>query len=100
MPEVLIYQCPFCNCEVRVGSSCPGCAKRHRRPPTVPAGKSWQQDAAADGLDLPDSDFDYDEYVAREFGHLPHRRLGVPWYWWLLALMALIALIISWPRFY
>jgi len=49
---------------------------------------------------LPESDFDYDEYVAREFGRLPHRRLGVPWYWWLLGLMALIAIIISWLRFH
>ena len=45
-----------------------------------PAKKSWEQDAAADGLDLPGEDFDYDEFVAREFGHPPHRKLGVKWF--------------------
>ena len=88
----LSYRCPFCDCEVRVGKPCPGCAKKHRSAKT-PARKSWEQDAAADGLGLPDDDFDYDDFVSREFGRTPHRRLGVKWYWWLLGVAALAAMI-------
>jgi len=97
MPATLSYRCPFCDCEAQVGKPCPGCAQPSRqRVPAVPREKSWQQDAAADGLDLPDSGFDYDEFVAREFSRAPHRRLGVAWYWWLLAVLVLAALLGTW----
>jgi len=97
MPETLNYRCPYCDCDVQVGSPRPGCINpARRRAPAVPRKKSWQQDAAEDGLDLPDGDFDYDEFVAREFGRAPHRRLGVAWYWWLLAVLALAAILITW----
>jgi hypothetical protein len=93
MPEILSYICPFCGHEVRVGETCLGCAK-HAKSAAKPK-KSWQQDASADGLDLPDDDFDYDEFVAREFGETPHRKLGLKWYWWLLGVGVLGALIVS-----
>ncbi|MCX6876620.1 MAG: hypothetical protein NTW21_22855 [Verrucomicrobia bacterium] len=95
MSEPSSYQCPFCDSEVKVGEPCPGCARklaRQRRTPP-PRSQSWQQDESHDGLDLPDEDFDYDEFVAREFGRVPHRRLGVKWYWWALGLtLALLIL--------
>lgn len=75
-----------------MGKPCPGCAKK-RKPLKKSAKKSWEQDAAADGLGLPDDDFDYDDFVSREFGHTPHRKLGVKWYWWLLGVAALAAMI-------
>lgn len=92
MPEALTYRCPFCDREVRVGKPCPGCAKK-RQAPDKRAKKPWQQGSAVDGLDLPDEDFDYDDFIAREFGHAPHRKLGVKWYWWLLGVAALAAMI-------
>jgi len=95
MSETLSYRCPYCDCEVRVGGVCPGCAKK-RRPAVVPAKQSWERDAAADGLDLADSDFSYDEFVAREFGRAPHRQLGVKWSWWLLGVLALAAVCARW----
>lgn len=93
MQEILSYLCPFCDREVRVGEPCPGCAKK-LKPTSRKSGKSWQQDKSYDGLDLPDDDFDYDEFVASEFGHLPHKKIGVKWYWWLLgvALLGLMAI--------
>jgi hypothetical protein len=91
MPKALSYQCPFCNREVRVGKPCPGCAENTGK--SKSSKKSWEQDPVADGLDLPDDDFDYDAFVAREFGSSAHRRLGAPWYWWLLGILALIAMI-------
>lgn len=97
------YLCPGCDKEVAVGSrACPHC-----NPPQKPRGRpksaasrstpSWHQESTAEALDLPDEDFDYDDFVAREFGSKPHRRIGIKWYWWLTALMlvALIALAIA-----
>jgi hypothetical protein len=92
MAKTLTYRCPFCDREVRVGKPCPGCAKK-RKPPEKPARKSWEQESSADGLDLPDEDFDYDDFVAREFGRAPHRKTGVKWYWWLLGVAALAAMV-------
>ena len=89
MPEVLSYVCPFCGCEVRVGESCAGCAKKIEK--SKP--RSWKQKKSADGLDLPDDDFDYENFVAREFGKAPHQTLGVKWYWWLLGVALLVAMI-------
>jgi hypothetical protein len=95
MAEALSYRCPFCDREVRVGKPCPGCAKKIQAPRhTKP--KSWHQESSADGLDLPDEDFDYDEFVAREFGRTPHRQLGVKWYWWLLGVAVLAGMIVGW----
>lgn len=100
MPEALTYICPFCGREARVGKPCPGCEKK-QKPRRKPAKKSWEQDSAHDGLNLPDEDFDYDEFVAREFGKAPHRALGVKWYWWLLGVVILAAMIAGvlhgWP---
>ena len=108
------YLCPGCDREVRVGSrGCPNCnpptktkrlgRKQEQRPK---AGvkrarekdkKSWEQDGSYDGLDLPggDSDFDYDDFVAREFGHKPHRKIGIKWYWWVSAVVLLVAMVLG-----
>lgn len=93
MAEALTYICPFCDREVRVGKPCPGCAKKSAGKPK-PAKKSWASEPTEDGLGLPDDDFDYDEFVAREFGKSPHKQLGVKWYWWLLGVITLLALIL------
>src|SRR5687767_8387186 len=89
MSKALRYACPTCGNEVVVGKPCPHCANQAQ---PKKARKSWEQDSSADGLDLPDDDFNYDEFVAREFGKTPHRKLGVPWYWWLLGIGILITL--------
>ncbi len=89
VPEVLSYACPFCGCEVRVGKTCPGCAKKAKKPKP----RSWEQDPSKDGLNLPDDDFDYEKFVAREFGAAPHQGLGIKWYWWLLGVALLAAML-------
>jgi len=102
MSEPETYQCPFCDSTVKVGAPCPGCAPKlaRKRQAPPPRSKAWQQDEIYDALDLPDEDFDYDEFVAREFGRVPHRRLGVKWYWWVLGvvLLLLIAALIAMNR--
>ena len=48
-----------------------------------------------DALDLPDEDFDYDEFVAKEFGHKPHRKIGIKWYWWVTAIVLLVLIVLG-----
>lgn len=93
MPEVLSYLCPFCEREVRVGEPCPGCAKKAVK--KIRAGKSWEQSEALDGLDLPDDEFDYDDFCKREFSKSPHRETGLKWYWWALAVVLLAGMIVG-----
>ncbi len=56
-PEI----CPVCGEDVpRNAAACPGCGADHDT--------GWNEEATAtDGLDLPDGEFDYDEFVKREF---------------------------------
>jgi hypothetical protein len=91
--EILSYVCPYCECEVRVGEPCSSCTRKVKR--TLSKKRLWEHDKSADGLDLPDEDFDYEDYVAREFGNAPHRTLGLKWYWWLLAVGVLSGMIAS-----
>ena len=94
------YLCPGCDHEVPVGSrGCPYCnpTPKRRRPKAAAsrAKRSWEQDSAHDGLDLPDENFDYDDFIAREFGGKPHRRIGIKWYWWATAVVVLALIIFA-----
>jgi hypothetical protein len=60
--------------------------------------KSWEQDAGAEGLDLPDNEFDYDAFIAEEFGAAPHRKTGLAWYWYAVAVLLLIAMLLEFFR--
>ena len=84
------YLCPTCGSEVKVGSSCPGCVpKRSKRKRQVGVGpkkrKHWEQEAIYDGSDIPDDEFEYEEFIEREFSNKPHRTIGIKWYWWVTA---------------
>ena len=95
------YLCPGCDKEVAVGSrACPHCnppgkRRQHSKAMAGSSKRSWQQDKSADGLDLPDEDFDYDDFVAREFGGKPHRSIGIKWYWWVTALVLVMLIILG-----
>lgn len=81
--------CPNCGADVpRNARACPECGADEET--------GWSDEAHASGLDLPDENFNYDEYVKREFGpkkHLPH---GLHWLWWVVGLLLLAALISLW----
>jgi hypothetical protein len=50
-------------------------------------------------LDLPDENFDYNKFVEREFGGKTPKPRGVPWFWWVIAALVLLAfLAIVLPR--
>ena len=99
------YACPTCGEEVLVGSrGCPKCrarkpwfdrfkrkrSKKKKKPEWKPPARHWEQDDVYDDLDLPNDDFDYDKFCAKEFGEGPaHKQIGISWYWWLTGVVLL-----------
>jgi hypothetical protein len=53
----------------------------------------WSEEAAASGLDLPNQDFDYDEFVKEEFGSRSPKPRGLHWVWWLVGIALLAGLL-------
>ena len=85
-PEI----CPNCGAliEDERALSCPQCG--------ADESTGWGDDATAQTLGLPDADFDYDEYVEREFGteeRNPVKTKGIPWWAWALTLLLVFLLI-------
>ena len=77
--------CPVCGEDVpRNARACPHCGADHR--------SGWNEDeTAADGLDLPDDTFDYDEFMEREFGvKRPKSRMRM-----VVAIILVLAIIIA-----
>jgi zinc-ribbon domain len=81
-PEV----CPNCGAEVpRNAKACPGCGADETT--------GWSETAYANKFDLPDEEFDYDDFVKEEFGSGATKPRGIHWLWWFTALL-LIALFL------
>jgi hypothetical protein len=83
-PEI----CPVCDTEVpRRALACPECGADYL--------SGWSEDAdTTGGLDLPDDDFDYEEFTRREFGgDGAIKPAGIHWLWWAAALLVLAAFL-------
>ena len=86
-PEV----CPNCGASVpRNARACPQCGSDEQT--------GWSEDTHADGLDLPEEKFDYDDFVEREFGTKKPKPHGIHWFWWVIAILVLIAFLALWLR--
>jgi len=82
-PEI----CPNCGAEVSPkAKACPQCGSDQKT--------GWSDEAQTDSLDLPDEKFDYDEYVQREFGGRNIKPRGLNWFWWLIAVLLLVAIVL------
>jgi len=86
------FICPHCGAEVRTGASaCPECGSDDST--------GWSDDAdewggaVTDGYGG-DNDFDYEEFVKREFGDRPNRAFGPPLWLLILALIVIVALFL------
>ena len=84
--------CPNCGADVpRNAKACPGCG--------ADESTGWadeaQQATAAD-LGLPEEDFDYDEFVKREFARPSPKPQGLHWVWWLTGIALLMAILLFW----
>ena len=77
-PEI----CPSCGAEVpRQAKVCPECGADDMT--------GWSERAQQINPDLPEEDFDYDEFVKREFEKEPPVPRGLSWFWWGVALLVL-----------
>lgn len=77
--------CPICGSWVRKGAkACPDCGADDL--------SGWRDEAAADGLDLPDGDFDYDRFVESEWGSRK-KTPGISAIWWMTGVVVLAALL-------
>ena len=83
--------CPNCGAEVPPGAkACPECGSDEQT--------GWSEKACYDNLNLPDENFDYDDFLKREFGKEHERTLprGIHWFWWLVAVLAIAGLVYLW----
>jgi hypothetical protein len=83
--------CPNCGAEVPPkAKACPECGADEQT--------GWSEAARTGGLDLPDENFEYDEFVKREFGDKSPVPRGVHWFWWVIALLVVVAFLACWLR--
>ena len=77
--------CPVCGEDVpRIALACPECGADHT--------SGWREDAEAyDAADLPDEDFNYEEFVKQEFGS--SRGPAIKRVWWITAILLIAAFI-------
>jgi zinc-ribbon domain len=86
-PEV----CPNCGAEVpRNAKACPACGSDEST--------GWSEASYEGGLDLPDEEFNYQDFVKREFGGRTPVPRGLHWFWWVVGLIILAALLAMWVR--
>ena len=77
--------CPNCGADVPRGAkACPACGSDETT--------GWSEDASVQGLGLPDDEFNYDEFVQREFGR--ERPAPRRVFWWIVAVVTLLALLL------
>jgi hypothetical protein len=90
-PEV----CPNCGALVPDNArACPECGSDEET--------GWSDRAQAQRLDLPDDEFDYDEFVRDEFGEgnsgkakraLQIKPHGLNWIWWVAGVLLVVAIL-------
>ncbi len=79
--------CPNCGTELSPKDRvCPQCGSDETT--------GWSEDARLGGLDLPDEEFDYGEFVKSEFGGGEVKPRGLHWFWWLVAVLLLIGVVL------
>lgn len=83
--------CPNCGAELPPRArACPECGSDEKT--------GWSEGAATGGLGLPDDEFNYEDYVEREFGGQKPMPRGIHWFWWVVAVLVLVAFVAVWLR--
>lgn len=82
------YVCPNCGADVPRGAkACPECGSDDQT--------GWSEDARTQNLGLPDTEFDYDDFVQREFSKRAPLPRGVSFWWWIVAIVVLTAFVLA-----
>ncbi len=69
--------------------ACPECGSDERT--------GWSEEARADGLGLPDEEFNYGEFIKEEFrSGKAVKPPGIHWFWWLVAIGTAGAFVAFW----
>jgi predicted nucleic acid-binding Zn ribbon protein len=80
----LTFICPVCGADVpRKAKSCPGCGACEK--------SGWSQNRYYDGLNLPDENFNYDDFNAREFGGA-RKQTKAQRFWFIVAIVVVVAM--------
>src|SRR4051794_3780904 len=81
--------CPVCGHEVpRNASACRNCSADYD--------SGWRENAETyDSLDLPGEDFDYDQFVQKEFRPSRFKPSGMKTIWWITAIVLIIMAVVS-----
>jgi uncharacterized membrane protein YvbJ len=83
--------CPNCGAEVPDRArACPDCGSDEHT--------GWAEQDAAGGLGLLQDDFDYEEFVRREFGGRNPVPRGIRWFWWVVAVLVLALFLFFYLR--
>jgi hypothetical protein len=83
--------CPNCGAEVPPKArACPECGSDEQT--------GWSEAAATSGLDLPDQEFDYDDFVQKEFSKEGPRPRHISWFWWVVAAALVLVSAYFWLR--
>ena len=81
-PEI----CPNCGARVPPNAkACPECGSDEET--------GWSDEAETGGLDLPEENFDYGDFVRKEFGGNSPVPRGIKWYWWVIAVLLVAAFL-------
>ena len=83
IPEI----CPVCEEDVpRDAMACPQCGADHN--------SGWLEDADTyDGADLPNHDFNYDDFVKEKFGSQA-KPAGLKTIWWIVGIALVVAFVV------
>ena len=83
--------CPNCGADVPPDArACPECGSDENT--------GWSEEAKNAELDLPDEDFNYNEFVEREFGGKKPKPEGMAWLWWVIAVLLFVVFVAFWLR--
>jgi hypothetical protein len=78
--------CPNCGAVLSPDvKACPECGADEEM--------GWGEEAYGPNPDLPDEEFDYADFKKREFGYkrpVPH---GISVFWWIVAIVVLVAIL-------
>ncbi len=84
-PEI----CPNCGAEIPDDArACPECGSDYET--------GWSVRAYSQRLDLPDDEFDYDEFINEEFGNQKKPRFRKYGLLWIVVALLLVFLMLGW----